>query len=642
MAEAFEASLNQLPQSWQQTILDSADFIIISTDINGVIQTLNAGAIEKLGYIAEEMIGITTPALFHDPEEVAQHSQKLSKELGRVIKPGIEALLAKAKLGIADENIWTLIRKDQSRFPVSLSVTALRNELGQFKGFLGIGKEIIPQQKVEDALQRLNANLEQLVEERTSQLKAAIEAAEVANQSKSQFIANMSHEFRTPLNAILGFSQLLLQDRRITPDQHTNLQIIHRSGEHLLSLVNEIITLSKIDAGQLTYEPKDVNLHHLCSGVQDLFSLQALSKDIQLQIQVAPNVPQYVKTDAKKLKQILINLLGNALKFTKRGCVACQVQWYPSSAETSSPVLGFTIQDTGNGIPDHLLPKLFDPFVQNPLTREEYGGIGLGLSICQQFVQLMQGDITIESIEGKGTTVKFQIQVQLSDSLSEPKVSQLKVVGLAGYQTSYRILVVEDHFDNRQILVMMLEAVGFEVKEAGNGQEAVEVNQVWQPQLIWMDLQLPILNGLEATQLIKTQDPDPPVIIAITAQALESDELQALKAGCDDYLRKPYEATQIFEKMAQHLEITYCYETLHPSAPVIEATPLTSDLLAQMPSSWVQLLYNGAIMLDAETLDLLASEIPEKYQSLKTALEYLVTTYQYDVIMHIAQSVLQH
>ena len=641
MAEAFEASLNQLTQSWQQTILDSADFIIISTDINGVIQTLNAGAIEKLGYIEEEIIGIATPALFHDPEEVAQYSQQLSKELGRVIQPGIETLLAKAKLGIADENVWTLIRKDQSRFPVRLSVTALGNESGQFKGFLGIGKEITPQQKVEDSLQRLNANLEKLVEERTNQLEAAIETAQVANQAKSQFIANMSHEFRTPLNAILGFSQLLLQDRRITPDQQANLQIIHRSGEHLLSLVNEIITLSKIEADQLTYEPKDVNLHHLCSGVKDLFSLQALSKDIQLQIQVAPNVPQYVKTDAKKLKQILINLLGNALKFTKRGYVACQVQWYPSCAETSPPALEFTIQDTGNGIPDHLLPKLFDPFVQNPLTREEYGGIGLGLSICQQFVELMQGDITIESIEGKGTTVKFQIQVQLSDSLAEPKVSQLTVVGLAANQTPYRILVVEDHFDNRQILVMMLESVGFEVKEARNGQEAVEVNQVWQPQLIWMDLQLPILNGLEATQLIKAQDPDPPVIIAITAQALESDELQAFKAGCDDYLRKPYEAAQIFEKMAQHLEITYCYETLHSSAPVIEATPLTPDLLAQMPSSWVQLLYNGAIMLDAETLDLLASEIPEKYQSLKTALEYLVTTYQYDVIMHISQAVLQ-
>lgn len=641
MADAFESPLNYLAQSWQQAILDSTEFILVATNLNGVIQTCNTGALKKFGYTAEEIIGITTPLIFHDPMEVAQHAQTLSAELGWVIEPGMETLVAKARLGIADENIWTLIRKDQSRFPVRLSVSPLRNDSGQLSGFLGFGKDITAQQEAEVALQHLNANLEELVEERTRQLQEAIEAAELANQSKSQFIANMSHEFRTPLNAVMGFSQLLLQDRRITPDQYSSLKVIYRNGEHLLSLVNEVITLSKIEAGQLTYNPKDVNLHHLCGGVKDLFTLQADSKDIQLQLNLDSDVPQYVRTDAKKLRQVLINLLGNALKFTKRGSVQCQVHWHPASSMTADHQLAFTVQDTGPGIPAHLLPNLFDPFVQNPSTREKYGGIGLGLSICQRFVQLMQGDISIESVEGQGTTVDFQVKVELGESPLDPKETPTKVIGLAEDQLPFRILVAEDNFDNRQILVTLLETVGFEVKEAVNGQEAIEINQAWQPQLIWMDIQMPILNGLDATRLIKAQDPNPPIILAITAQALESDELLAFKAGCDGYLRKPYESAQIFEKMAQHLDLTYCYETLTFTTPMTEAVVLTPKQLTQMPSPWVQLLYDAAIMLDEAILDSLVGEIPEAQSSLKAALNYLLTTYQYDVIMEVAHVVLQ-
>lgn len=640
MTEDFVTSSPHHLQTWQQAILDSADFIIVSTDINGVIQTLNAGALKQFGYTPEEIIGKVTPTIFHDPAEVEQRAQSLSTELGRVIEPGMETLVAKARLSMVDENIWTLIRKDQSRFAVCLSVTALRDDSGQLKGFLGIGKDVTAQQEAEAALQRLNTNLERLVEERTSQLKAAIETAEIASQVKSRFIANMSHEFRTPLHGIMGFSQLLLKDRRITPDQESSLIVIQRSSEHLLSLVNEVITLSKVEAGMLTYESKDVNLHHLCEGVEDLFSLQAVSKDIQLQIQLASDVPKYVRTDAKKLRQILINLLGNALKFTKRGNVGCQVQWRPSESESPSSELCFTIQDTGPGIPSHLLPQLFTPFAQDPLTCETFGGIGLGLTLCQRFIQLMKGDIAIESVEGQGTTVSFHIPVELGEPVLEPTVSEATVAGLAGPTLPYRILVVEDYPDNREILLMMLEAVGFEVKEAENGQEAVDINRTWQPHLIWMDLQLPLLNGLEATKIIKDQDPNPPVIIAITAQALESDEVKALKAGCDDYLRKPYQATQVFDKMAQHLDITYRYETLNPSR-TSEPVSLTTDALANMPSSWIQLLYDAAIMLDEDMLNLLLRDIPDDQNSLKSSLEYLMNTYQYDVIMEKAQAILK-
>lgn len=768
MTEQFEPFSPQLTQSWQQTILDNADFIIVSTDTNGVIQTLNAGALKKLGYTSTEIIGKAIPSLFRDSEEIEQRTKVLSQELGNVIEPGIETFLAKARLGITDENVWTFIRKDQSRFPVCLSVTALWDNSGQLTGFLGIGKDVTAQQEAkaslvksearfsaafqdapigmalispeglwikvndalanllgyapaelmdltlpeifhpgdrtveeaerqrlingiidnycleirclhqqghevwvllnasqvqsqrgvppdcivqvqdihkrkqaEEALQRLNTNLEQLVDERTSQLNEAIETAEIANQAKSRFIANMSHEFRTPLHGIMGFSQLLLKDDQITLDQQSSLNTIHRSSEHLLSLVNEVITLSKVEAGMLTYESKDVNLHDLCEGVQDLFSLQAVSKNIQFQIYLAPDIPQYVRTDAQKLRQILINLLGNALKFTKQGSVDCQVQWRSASSEASSHQLRFTIQDTGPGIPEHLLPQLFNSFTQDPLTRDSFGGIGLGLTLCQRFIHLLKGDISIDSVEGKGTTVSFHIPVELGEPVLELSVSKKTAVGLAENQIPYRILVVEDYSDNREILVMMLETVGFEVKEAENGQEAVDFNQTWHPHLIWMDLQLPLLNGLEATRLIKAQTQNPPVIIAITAQALEADEVKALKAGCDNYLRKPYKATQVFDKMAQHLDITYRYDTPSPTRPATNPIPLTIKQLDSMPRSWVQLLHEAAIKLDEDMLDQLMKDIPHDQPSLKSSLEYLMTTYQYDVIMEVTQAILR-
>ncbi|ABW32324.1 PAS domain-containing hybrid sensor histidine kinase/response regulator [Acaryochloris marina] len=673
MTEKFEADSLQLLQTWQQTILDSADFIVISTDINGVVQTLNAGALKQFGYSSEEIIGRVTPIIFHDSAEIVLRAQVLSKELGRVIEADVETLIVKARMGMADENIWTLIRKDHSQFMVCLSVKALRDASGQLKGFLGIGKDVTAQQETEAALRCLNANLEQLVEERTSQLNTAIETAEIANQAKSKFIANMSHEFRTPLNAIMGFSQLLLRDRRITPDQQSRLDVIYRSGEHLLSLVNEVITLSKIEDGVLTYEPKDVNLYHLCEGVKELFSLQASSKDIQLQLRIAPDVPRFIRTDAQKLRQILINLLGNALKYTKRGSVECRVQWRPPRTETLPHHIEFSIQDTGPGIPQHLLPKLFEHFVQDPLTRDKFGGIGLGLCICQRFVHLMGGDISIESTEDHGTIVDFYIQVDLGESFQEPIVTQATVVGIEEPQSSLRVLVVEDHQDTQEMLVNLLETVGFIVRSARGGLQAISLWQEWCPHLILMDWQMPEMNGYQTTQRIRQLESendssclrvsgeyplladkaaaDPIVvegrtaIIALTASVFEDTKKESKESGCDGFLCKPFQESLLFKIIAEHLEVKYTYQKPDfmngHSDPVKVSNPRSSKELleevSQLSEDWLLSFEQAALELDEEVLHNMLSDISSQHPLLTEELNRLLTNLRFDIILDLVQ-----
>lgn len=298
-----------------------------------------------------------------------------------------------------------------------------------------------------------------------------------------------------------------------------------------------------------------------------------------------------------------------------------------------------TVKDTGPGIPEHLQATLFDPFTQNPLTREKHVGTGLGLSICRKFVQLMGGEITLESQDGQGASFHFHIQVALGEKGHNPQTTPERVVGIVQGQPSYRILVVDDHPDNRLFLVKLLQSVGFEAREAVNGQEAIILNRDWKPHLIWMDLQMPLFNGLEATQQIKAE-PDSPVIIALTAHAFAEDEEQALAIGCDDYVRKPCHETTIFEKIAQHLGVTYQYSTLNQENLSQNKVPLATDCLAAMPLSWVQQLHEATVTLDEQALVTLIEDIPHNAQALKSTLEHLASNYRFDIIMDKAEALL--
>ncbi|MGR3278991.1 ATP-binding protein, partial [Acaryochloris marina NIES-2412] len=464
-----------------------------------------------------------------------------------------------------------------------------------------------------------------------SELMRAKEAAEAANVAKSRFIANMSHEFRTPLNGVMGYSQLVLRDQNISSQQQEYIKVILRCGDHLLSLVDEVLTLSKLDAGVIIFEPEDVNLFQLCKILKDLFSLKAETKNIELYFHISESVPEYISTDVKKLKQILINLIGNALKFTDQGRVDCFVNLSSFQDSSQSHQLHFLVQDTGLGIPETFMEHLYSPFEQNPETRVKYGGLGLGLSICQEIVNFLGGEIHLSSREGQGTNAEFYIPIGLGHQSHRQEFTLRRIVTLADNQPIYRILVVEDLPENREPLVQLLQSVGYEVQEASNGQAALMLTQRWQPHLILMDLHLPQMSGLEATREIK-KDPGAPIIIALTAQAFVEQE--AKLAGCDDFIHKPYLVEETLHTLAEYLGATYTYQDLkmqHTYEPLQYS--LKAKHLVVMPRLWIQRVYEASVRLDHDVLSNLFTEIPTQHRPLHSSLQLLVESCRFDIII---------
>ncbi|HAX78686.1 MAG TPA: histidine kinase [Cyanobacteria bacterium UBA11372] len=524
------------------------------------------------------------------------------------------------------------------------------------------------------------------------ELAKAKEAAEAANRAKSVFLANMSHELRTPLNAILGFSQLMSHSPNLSPDQIENLGIIRRSGEHLLTLINQVLDLSKIEAGRLTLNEQNCDLYQLLDDVKHMFSLKAKDKGLQLLFERAADVPQYVGTDEVKLREVLINLLGNAMKFTTTGSISVRVGKETPITNYQLPItnyqLHFEVEDTGTGIAPDELDRIFEPFVQTVSGQKVREGTGLGLTISRQFVRLMGGEISVSSQVGKGSIFKFDIQAGVvAGTAIEKKQPKRGMIAIEPNQTPYRLLIVDDQDDSRRLLIKIFDSLGFELQVANNGKAAVEIWSSWKPHLIWMDMRMPVMDGYEATQRIRAQEqksrgageqgriveasltnnhttgtdnltlPAPldssPVpqkrtaIVALTASTFEEERAAALSVGCDDFIRKPFREEEIFSCLSKHLGLRYIDSeaiALPVGAQSEQGNPipigdrlLTRSDLAALPGDWLVSLHQATLEGHIKRMQALIEEIRPQHDFVAKALLDLANQYQFEQILILTQ-----
>ncbi|MDX2229758.1 MAG: GAF domain-containing protein [Leptolyngbyaceae cyanobacterium bins.349] len=522
------------------------------------------------------------------------------------------------------------------------------------------------------------AELFNQTQKQSKDLEKARDAAEAANHAKSEFLTNISHELRTPLNAILGFTQVMSHD--VTNTKHREyINIINRSGQHLLKLINDVLEMSKIEAGRHRLNPSSFDLYHLLDSLYEMLSLKAQAKQLTLTFDIAPEIPQYLTTDEGKLRQVLLNLLGNAIKFTPAGAVSLRVcsttdraatvydatpLLTPQSAlaDSSQIILHFEVEDSGIGIAPEEIADLFTPFVQTYAGQQSSEGTGLGLAISQKFVQLLGGAIAVDSLPNRGSCFRFDIVVTPAPPLTiEITPSYQQVISLEPEQPTQRILIVEDCWENQQLLIELLRPVGFQVQLAAHGQEAIQIWETWHPHLILMDIRMPIMDGYEATRQIRALEQasfvtghpslaEAPIsndqgqrtkIIALTASAFEEDRARVLAIGCNDFISKPFQEEVIFAKLAEHLQVRYVYENSKFSkqtATTAQNHEVLQNSLKTMPESWIMQLTEAAIQGRDGTILELTEQIPETNSALREKLETLTHSFQFEEIIHLISS----
>ena len=495
-------------------------------------------------------------------------------------------------------------------------LSAMQDVSGKFDGFL------------------LILNDETRLKQTQDRLREARDVAESANRAKSEFLANMSHELRTPLNAILGFSQLLSGRSGLAREDREHLEIIRRSGEHLLTLINQVLDLTKIEAGRMGVQSVSFDLRGLLTDMRELFRLKAREKGLQLILDLDPTVPPFVEADDVKLRQVIINLLGNAVKFTDKGRVALRA-WAGPGPE---PMLTLEVSDTGIGISADELDLVFQSFAQGERRDPSREGTGLGLGIARKFVHLMGGDIFVESEPGRGTCFRVQLPVRVcAPGTTCPVPPGRYPERLASGQPSYRILVVDDNPENRTLMRSILEPLGFEIQEAADGAEAVSVWASWDPQLIWMDMRMPVMNGFEAVARIKsTTRGQAAAVIAMTASVFEDEREVVLSQGCDDYLRKPFRVASVFELLEKHLGVQFRYPETVLAADCIPRPSSETELtphLERLPEAHLHALREAIEAVDPDRIETLLSEIGKMNGDVAGRISDELAEFRYDAVL---------
>ena len=495
-------------------------------------------------------------------------------------------------------------------------------------GYDGLARTILytlHRARLEQELAEHRFHLEELVDQRTAELALAKEAAEAANRAKTAFLANMSHELRTPLNAILGFAQLMERDSALDERHRGELRTINRSGRHLLALINDVLEIARIEAGRTLIQSKPFDLSDILRSVEEMIRQRAEAKELRFVVEQQGTLPFCVLGDAHHLRQVLINLLGNAVKYTDQGQISLRLT--PSDGH-----ILFEVIDTGTGIDPSEQQRIFQPFYQTEAGATFGEGAGLGLAISREFVRLMGGEISVESQPGQGSVFAFSLPLPATDAVAAaiPSV-QARVLGLAEGQAPVRILVAEDKADSRDLIVRLLGSVGFEVRGAENGAQAVASFKEWRPHFIWMDIRMPVMDGYEATRQIRAlPGGDQVKIVALTASVFQERLGDILDAGCDDILSKPFEEEHLFRIMGDLLNLQYRYA---------EAAPESVNRIFDL--SEVSLELRATIKQAAEALDLdafagIIESLRQNHPTVADELEVLVNEFRFEQIQRAA------